>query len=301
MPFKLTHIICCLVAISFNQKLFAKLTVFTTTTNVASLIDEVGGAKVDVISLTKGAQDPHYIEAKPSFMLKVSSADLLVSIGLGLEDAWLPAVIGGSRNPSLSKGQRGSLILGEHISVLDIPIGSISREQGDVHPDGNPHFMLDPIRAKKLSKVVAQKLADLAPDHKAYFIERSKIFSSKIDAKLKVWQQQIETASAKKIITYHKTLRYFLERFNIQLAAQIEPKPGIPPSSAHILSLIDLCKKQKIKLILVENFFDDKPAQKISAENPGVKIKKVAVAVGGMSKISSLFDLYEHLILALTN
>ena len=127
------------------------------------------------------------------------------------------------------------------------------------------------------------------------------MIQSKIDAKLKVWQQQIETASAKKIITYHKTLRYFLERFNIQLAAQIEPKPGIPPSSAHILSLIDLCKKQKIKLILVENFFDDKPAQKISAENPGVKIKKVAVAVGGMSKISSLFDLYEHLILALTN
>jgi zinc/manganese transport system substrate-binding protein len=301
MHFKLSHIICCLIALGSNQKLFAKLTVFATTTNVASLIDEVGGDKVDVISLTKGAQDPHYIEAKPSFMLNVSRADLLVSVGLGLEDAWLPAVIGGSRNPSLSKGQKGSLILGEYIAVLDIPTGSVSREQGDVHPDGNPHFMLDPVRVQKLAGVVAQKLAELAPEHKAYFFERSKALNTKIDTKLKAWQQRIKALEVTKIVTYHKTLRYFLDRFNITLAAQIEPKPGIPPSSAHILSMIDLCEKEKIKLILVENFFDVKPAQKIAAKNPDLKIKTVAVAVGGVSEIKNLFDLYEHLIHSLTN
>lgn len=301
MRFKLFHILCCLVAFGFNQTLFAKLTVFTTTTNVASLVEEIGGDKVEVTSLTKGAQDPHYIEAKPSFMLQISRADLLVSVGLGLEDAWLPAVIGGSRNPVLSKGHKGSLVLGDHIAVLDIPTGSISREQGDVHPDGNPHFMLDPVRAQKLSAVVAQKLAELNPENKAYFLKRSLQFKNKIETKLKAWNKIIQESGTKKLISYHKTLRYFLSRFNIQLVDQIEPKPGIPPSSAHIMSLIDLCKKEKIKLILVENFFDDAPARKISAKIPDITIKTVTVAVSGKSDIKNLIDLYQQLIDAVTN
>ncbi len=301
MRFKLFHILCCLVAYGFNQTLFAKLTVFTTTTNVASLVEEIGGDKVEVTSLTKGAQDPHYIEAKPSFMLQISRADLLVSVGLGLEDAWLPAVIGGSRNPLLSKGHKGSLVLGDHIAVLDIPTGSISREQGDVHPDGNPHFMLDPVRAQKLSTIVAQKLAELNPENKAYFLKRSLQFKNKIETKLKAWNKIIQESGTQKLISYHKTLRYFLSRFNIQLVDQIEPKPGIPPSSAHIMSLIDLCKKEKIKLILVENFFDDAPARKISAKIPDITVKTVTVAVSGKSDIKNLIDLYQQLIDAVTN
>ena len=300
MNFKSIYITCLLISLHHSQAVYASLEVFTTTTNVANLVEQVGGDKVKVTSLTKGAQDPHYVEAKPSFMLNISRADLVVSVGLGLESAWLPAVIGGSRNASISRGQKGSLILGEHISVLDIPNGETSRVDGDVHPEGNPHFMLDPGRVSQLADVVAAKLAELDPSNKEYFFNRSKMLKNELDRKLSGWQQQIKQSGIKQIVTYHKTLRYFLDRFEIKIAGQIEPKPGIPPSSNHILSTINLCKQQNIKLILVENYFDEKPARRIADEVKGLKVTTIPVAVGGSPNVNSLIDLYDQLINALT-
>lgn len=276
----------------------AKLKVITTTTNLKSLVAEIGGEKVDVSSFCKGSQDPHYLEAKPSYMFKASKADLLVSIGLGLEEGWLPLIIRGARNPKIRDGARGSLVTGNFIETIGKIEGKVSRSHGDVHPEGNPHFLLDPVLAIQVAEKIKDKLSELDSEQKSDYERRFKSFKKKMNSLVLSWEKKLKSPT--KVITYHKTLNYFFRRFKTDLAGFLEPKPGIPPTASHILSMIKKAKKEKVKLILVENYFDPTVAQRVSRDVKGVKVRLVPVAVDGKKGIESLFDLYKNLVQAVS-
>jgi len=279
---------------------FSKVRVFTTTTNLADLVYRIGGEKVDVESLCKGHQDPHFLEAKPSYTFKLSRADLLVSVGAGLEEGWLPLIIRGSRNPKLRDGRSGSLVAADHVSMLEIPKEhELTRSKGDVHPEGNPHFMLSPSRAIAVGKALVKKLSEIDSSNSAYYQENFNRFEKNTLSKVQEWKGKLKTGL--KVITYHKTLTYFYDEFGVNNVDVLEPKPGIPPSANHILGLIKRIKDESIKYIVVENYFDTSVAKRIKKEIPSVKILQVPVAVKGADNINNLTDLYSTLIKGLTN
>ncbi|MCB0343161.1 MAG: zinc ABC transporter substrate-binding protein [Pseudobdellovibrionaceae bacterium] len=274
----------------------AKLKVMTTTTNLKSLVESVGGDQVEVESFSRGTQDPHYIEAKPSYMLKAAKADLLVSVGLDLEVGWLPLIVRGSRNPKIREGEKGHFVAGTFIETLEKPSGEISRADGDVHPEGNPHFLLDPENAVIVGEKLRDKLVELDVAHAEYYKTNFDSFSSKMQKHIKSWQKRLQGKGEIRVITYHKTLTYFFSRFGIKNISILEPKPGIPPTASHILDVMKKSKEAGVKLALVENYFDPTIAKRVAKDVSGMSVKVVPVSVGGEQEISSLVDLYDRLV-----
>ena len=277
----------------FSTGAFSKLKVYTTTTNLADVARQIGGEQVVVESLCKGTQDPHYLEAKPSYTFKLSKADLLISIGADLEVGWLPLVIRGSRNPKLREGQKGHLVASKAISLMDINSENTSRSMGDVHPEGNPHFMLSPLKSIEVAQAISKKFIELNPQQSKFFEKRLKSYEFQINNLMKKWRKKVKRGT--KVITYHKTLTYFYDDFGIENIDVLEPKPGIPPSASHVIRLIQKVKKLNVTKIIVENYFDDAVAQRIKRETPDVTISVVPVAVMGQEGILNIFDLYEYL------
>jgi zinc/manganese transport system substrate-binding protein len=274
---------------------YGKLKVVTTTTDLASITREVGGDEVQVDAIAKGTQDPHYIEAKPSYMTRIHGADLVISIGLGLEVGWLPSILRGARNPKVLEGN-GSLEVGPLVQPIEIPTGTVSRAQGDVHPEGNPHVTLDPKRAGTIAEKIAERLGKLDAAHKKDFETRAVKFKSRLSEKQTTWKARIAKTDIKDVVTYHRALNYFLDAFEIRNPIVLEPKPGIPPTSNHILEVIRVVKEKKIRLIMVENFFDQTVADRIKKDVPGLRVVSAPAAVEGETGINSMDDLYEKLV-----
>ena len=274
---------------------FAKVKIITTTTDLASIAREVGGDAVEVESLCKGAQDPHFIEAKPSFMVKVNKADLVLAVGLGLETGWIGNILRGARNPGVNPGTNGYLEVGPQINPIDAAKGGVSRREGDIHPEGNPHFTLDPVRAGHAAMIVAERLGKLDKDNAQAYLDRAKKFQSALEEKAKSLTKRLEKVKNRKIITYHKTLNYFFDRFKFEVPITLEPKPGIPPTASHILNVMKTIKDNGIKLVMVENFFDVKVAQRIKEEIPDVQLVGVPVAVDGDATVKDLNLLYDSI------
>ncbi len=274
----------------------AKINVVTTTPDLAVIVSEIGGDNVSVQSLAKGTQDPHFLEAKPSFMVKVNRADLVISTGLELEIGWLPPIIQGARNPKVMPGSDGYLEVGQFITPIELPATKVTRAEGDVHPFGNPHFMVDPIRAGQVAIGIADHLAEMDPEHAAIYKENASKLAARLAKKTKGWQERIAKSGVTEVVTYHKTLNYFLDRFGIDNPINLEPKPGIPPTAQHIMEVIRVVKEKNIKLVMIENFYDKSFADKIANEVPNIKIVTIPVEVGGDPSIKTLDDLYEHLV-----
>jgi zinc/manganese transport system substrate-binding protein len=288
-----------ILAAGFSSVAQAKLNVVTTTVDLATIAGDVGGSLVSVESLGRGTQDPHFIEAKPSYMLKVNKADLVVSTGMELEIGWLPSILTGARNPKVNAGERGNLEVGPLVQPLEVPTGNISRADGDVHPAGNPHVTLDPIRAGEIGIAIAKRLGELDPPNAPTYDTNAKKLQGHLVEKTKGWAARIKATGITQIVTYHKTLTYFLDRFNIANPAILEPKPGIPPTSGHIIDVIKIIKEKKIPLVLVENYFDATVTTKIKQEVPGLRAVTIPVSVGGAPGVNSLDDLYETIVKAI--
>lgn len=271
----------------------AKLKVYTTTTNLADLVRHIGKELVEVESLCKGIQDPHYIEAKPSYTFKVSKADFLVSIGAGLEEGWLPLIIRGSRNPQIRYGQKGHFVASDSLDLVEKVEEKVSRSLGDVHPEGNPHFMLSPYRVIKVASALADRLGTIDSKNKDSYSRNFVEFSEAMKAHINGLKDKLR--SGLKVVSYHKTLTYFYEDFGVKNFDVLEPKPGVPPSASHIISLTKRMKKEGIDKIIIENYFDDSIARKMKKNLPSIKIKIVPVAVEGNKDVKSLFDLYSLL------
>jgi zinc/manganese transport system substrate-binding protein len=271
----------------------AQIKVITTTEDLASLAKEVGGDKVAVEALARGYQDPHFVEAKPSFIVKLHNAQLLVLVGRELEIGWLPPLLTQSRNPNVQPGGRGYLDASLTVRILEIPTGQITRAMGDVHPQGNPHYWLDPSNGRRIAQAIQQKLAELSPGDASTFAARYADFDKRLADAEKRWDAAMGAYKGAKIVTYHRSWPNFAERFGLDVIGYIEPKPGIPPSPAHTLDLMKEMKRQNVKIIAVEPYFDLRTPNAI-ARDTGAQVLVLAPSVGGVKEASNYIALFDY-------
>ena len=270
-----------------------KLTVITATQDLAALASEVGGDQITVDSIAKGYQDPHFVEPKPSFLLNLRKADLLVVVGLQLEIGWLPPLITQSGNSKIQVGNAGYLDMSQFSQILEIPTTQVTRAMGDVHPLGNPHFWLDPANGRRMAKGLADKFSEMRPEGKAYFAGRYADFDKRLAEAEKRWEAQMAPYRGRKVITYHRSWPNFCERFGLVVVDYVEPKPGIPPTPSHTLDVINTMKRDNIKLILVEPYFDLRTPDSIARATGGT-VAVLMPSVGGSKEITDYFKLFDY-------
>jgi zinc/manganese transport system substrate-binding protein len=290
----------CLLAVSLTASAQAKkLNVVTATTDMAALAQEVGGDRISVESIAKGYQDPHFVEAKPSFLLKLRQADLLIVVGLQLEIGWLPPLITQSGNARVQVGANGYLDASQFAEILDIPTGTVTRAMGDVHPLGNPHYWLDPDNGRRIAKGIAGKLSELDPPSAGYFQERYQDFDKRLAAAEQKWDAEMKAFHGRKVVTYHNSFPNFAKHFGLNVIGYVEPRPGIPPTPSHTIELIGLMKRENCKIILVEPYFDLKTPNSIARETGG-KVVQYLPSVGGEKDVTDYFKLFDYDIGLLT-
>jgi zinc/manganese transport system substrate-binding protein len=289
----LLSIIAASIALSSSAHARAGLNIITSTEDLTALVKEIGGDKVSVEALAKGYQDPHFVEAKPSFVLKLHSADLLVVVGRELEVGWLPPLITQSRNSKIQPGSSGYLDASLTARILDIPAGQVTRAMGDVHPQGNPHYWLDPRNGRLVAKAIQDKLTSLSAGDAAYFAQRFADFDRRLSEAEKRWQAAMAPYKGLKVVTYHRSWPNFAEVFGLDVVGYVEPKPGIPPSPAHQLELTQAMKQQGVKIILVEPYFDLQTPNKI-ARDTGAKVVVMTPSVGGVKEAQTYLQLFDY-------
>jgi ABC-type Zn uptake system ZnuABC Zn-binding protein ZnuA len=277
-----------------------KLNVMTTTQDLAALAREVGGDKINVDSIAMGYQDPHFVEPKPSFLLKLQKADLLAVVGLQLEIGWLPPLQTQSRNARIQVGGTGYLDMSQFCQILEIPQGQVTRAMGDVHPLGNPHYWLDPENGRRIAKAFQNKLGEIDSADAAYFQQRYDDFDKRLSAAEKGWEAKMAPYKGRKVITYHRSWPNFCERFGLNVVDYVEPRPGIPPTPSHTLDVINVMKAQNIKLVLVEPYFDLRTPNSI-AQAVGGQVAQLMPSVGGVKQITNYFQLFDYDIDLLVN
>ena len=273
-----------------------KIQILATTTDLKSIAEFIGGDEVKVDSICKGYQDPHFVEAKPSFMIKAKKADLFIRVGLELEIGYEELIINGSRNQKIRIGQLGHLDASEGASLLEVPTTTkIDRSMGDVHPMGNPHYWLDPLNVKVIASNIANRLSEISPKDALYFKKNLSGFNEKIDEKLIEWMERLAPFKGENIAIYHRSWPYFVNRFGLVASCELEPKPGIPPSPGHLKEVIDRINEENIKVILMEVFYDEKPA-KFVAEQSGAKVVIIPNSVGGTKEAKDYFSLMDIIV-----
>ena len=271
----------------------AELNVVTTTEDLAALAREVGGDKIKVESLSRGYQDPHFVEAKPSFVIKLHSADLLIAVGRELEIGWLPPLVNQARNAKVQPGGEGYFDASQGVKILEIPTGQLTRAMGDVHPQGNPHYWLDPDNGLRIAKGIQKKLSALGPGDAAYFAQREEAFEKRLAEAQKRWDAQMAPYKGTKIVTYHRSWPNFVDRFGLDVIGYVEPRPGIPPSPSHTIDLITDMKAKNVKIIMVEPYFDLKTPNSIARET-GAKVLVMAPSVGAEKEITDYISLFDY-------
>lgn len=272
---------------------FGAVRVVTTTADLASLAQSVGGRRVEAVSLAKGYQDPHFVEPKPSFILRLSRADLLIVAGLDLEIGYLPPLLDQSRNSRVRPGSPGYLDASIGCEILERPTGVVTRAMGDVHPFGNPHYWLDPRNGRVIARAIAAKLSALDPAGAAEYRANLAAFEAKLAEGEKRWDALLAPFAGTEVVTYHNSWPNFLKRFRLKAAGYIEPKPGIPPSPTHTVQLINLMRARKIPVILMEPYFDERGPGSI-AQKTGAKLLTFIPSVGGVPAARDYVALFDH-------
>ncbi|MBR6058508.1 MAG: zinc ABC transporter substrate-binding protein [Victivallales bacterium] len=314
----------------------APIHILTTTTDLKSITQMLTGGLAEVTSLTTGKEDPHDLTSRPSFVVKARQADLWIRIGLELEIGWESAVLRDSRNRRIQVGAPGHLDVSQGVEPLDIPAAHVGREAGDVHPLGNPHYWLDPLNGRIIAHNIATRLMALFPEHKETFAANLHRFEQELDermfgknlvakagsgeklwllaahgeldkflkdnnlkADVDSWYGRLTPYHGAPIATYHRSWLYFIRRFNLQLAGELEPKPGIPPSAKHLLSLVDSFKEKGVHVILQEPFYSLKAAQLLSSRM-GAQIVVCPNCVNGGDGCDDYFKMMDNLVVKLS-
>ncbi|MEK7486332.1 MAG: metal ABC transporter substrate-binding protein [Planctomycetota bacterium] len=330
---KTLFFLCCVIF--FLEGAWAqKLVIVTTTSDLASIAEAVGGDYAEVSSIHTGKQDSHYLTAKPSYMVQIRNADLFIRIGMELEIGWEPLLVKGARNSSIAEGTSGLLDASTAIKPLEIPQGTIDRSMGDVHPYGNPHYWLDPYNARAIAKLMAKRMSELASANQSAYQQKADRFIRKIDTAmfgsklvdlidpenlwtlhqenklesllrekgvaLEGWAGKMAPLNGVKIITYHRSWTYFFSRFHLVSLIELEPKPGISPSTAHLLHVIQLGMEQKPPLVMIEAFYNSKPAELV-ASKIGAQVLILPNSVHGIEAVSDYVALIDHLVNEITS
>lgn len=274
--------------------------IVTTTSDLASIAEAVAGDKADVQSICTGREDPHHLQARPKYIMLARNADLWIRTGLDLEIGWEMPVIDGSRNRKIRPGQPGHLDASQNIEKLDVPDEQmLSRALGDVHAQGNPHYLTDPLNARQVAGDIAERLAQLDPANAETYQSNAKAFQDKIDARMADWNQKLAPLKGQSIVTYHKSWVYFAHRFGMEIAIELEPKPGVPPSPAHLTEVIQTVQQRKIGLILQEPWYSRKAAERV-AEKTSARIVVAPISTGGDPAATDYFALIDLIVNRLT-
>jgi zinc/manganese transport system substrate-binding protein len=243
-----------------------KLRVVATLPDLGAIAAEVGGAAITVNTLAQPSEDPHFVDPKPSFAKLLNKADLLIEGGADLEIGWLPPLVQNARNPKILFGQPGRVVASEGIEMKEWQRGPVDRSLGDVHPLGNPHYLMDPLNAPIVARNFAERFGKLQPVNAAMFHENATALEKNVSAHMTDWNRTLGPLKGVKVITYHRTFTYFMDRFGLELFDTIEPKPGIEPSPSHIAGLINRAKTAGVKIVLVEENRPRKTPERIANE-----------------------------------
>jgi zinc/manganese transport system substrate-binding protein len=285
-------VLAILLALALEAPAQAKLRVVTSLQDLAAIADAVGGDRVETFALAKGYQDPHFVDAKPSFVLRLSRADLLIVAGLELEIGYLPPLIDQSRNMKIHPGNPGYLDASVGCDILKRPTVVVTRAMGDVHPYGNPHYWTDPENGRVVARAIAARLTELDPPGKATFAANLAAFETRLSEMEKTLDARMAPYAGTKVVTFHDSWPNFAKRFKLDIVGHVEPKPGIPPSPSHTLEIINLILGEKVPIILVEPYFDIKTPNYIAAKT-GATVVTFYPSVGGVPEIKSYLDLFE--------
>ena len=272
----------------------AQIRVVATTPDLASVAKEIGGDKVSVVALAKPTEDPHYVDAKPSHIVTLNRADALIEGGAELELGWLPPLLENSRNSRISAGAPGRIVASDGVKMLEIPT-SFDRSKGDVHSLGNPHFMIDPVTVKIIARNIAGHFAQIDPKNAATYNGNLTRFNTRLDAKYAAWQKELAPYRGARIVTYHKDFVYLGDRFGLTIVDELEPKPGIAPSPAHLAQVIGKMKSTNAKVILVQPFQNRKTAETV-ARQTGATVLDVPQQPGAAPKTTTYFDMMDNLV-----
>ncbi|MEJ7759845.1 MAG: metal ABC transporter substrate-binding protein [Gemmatimonadaceae bacterium] len=268
----------------------AQLKVVTSTSDLAEIASEVGGRMVTTRHVSEGYQDPHFVEAKPSFVLQLRNADVWAFVGLGLEVGWMPLLLDGARNPKIRPGSVGYVDVSSAVPLLDVPAGDVDRSQGDVHALGNPHYWLHPENGRRIARLFQKRFSDLDPKNAAAYSANTRAFEGKLDAAQRTWKPALAIIAGKPVVAWHTSWRYFAQFTRMNIVGFIEPKPGVPPSPSHIAGLIQTIKRTGAKAIIMEPFYDRKTADFV-ARKTGIKVLMLPPSVGGAKGINDYVQL----------
>jgi zinc/manganese transport system substrate-binding protein len=284
--------ILALAATLLASRATAQLKIVTSTTDLAAIAGEVGGSKVKVSHVSEGYQDPHFAEAKPSFVLQLRNADVFAFVGLDLEVGWMSLLIQGARNPKVSPGGSGYLDVSKAIDVLDRARGNVDRSMGDVHALGNPHYWLDPENGRKIARFFERKFSELDPKNSTAYAANRNAFEDRLNAAEKTWRPIIATIKGKPVVAYHTSWKYLAEYTGMNIVGFMEPKPGVPPSPSHIAGLIQTIQRTGAKAIIMEPFYSRKDADFVASKT-GAKVVILPPSVGGLrgQKLEDYIDL----------
>jgi len=291
---KRTLLLAAVFSITLVFSAQAAIKVVATLPDLASLAREIGGDKVEVSAMAKPTEDSHFVDARPSFVVQLRSADVLIDGGAELELGWLPPLLQNARNPKLEVGKPGRVQASQGVRLMNVP-ANVTRAAGDVHALGNPHFMTDPIIAKTVAQHIAQSFAAVDPPNASSYDANYKKFETGINAKLQEWGAALLPFKGQSVVAYHDSWVYFAHRFGLNIDIFLEPKPGIPPSPSHLAEVIEKMKAQKIKAIIVEPFHDRKIAEKV-ASSTGAKVVDFAQYPGAFPGSDTYVKLIDTLV-----
>ena len=273
----------------------AKLNVVVTTPDLTSIVKEIGGNQLEITTLARLTEDPHFVDARPSFIARLNKADALVEGGAELEVGWLPPLVEGSRNPRIATGAAGRIACNEGVRMLEVPT-SLDRSKGDIHAAGNPHYLMDPANAKIVATHIADAFSKLDPPAADVYRANLKRFNDTVDARLHDWVKTLSPFKGQRVVSYHNSWPYFAERFGLKIDLFLEPKPGIPPTPAHLASVIARMKEEKVRVIFVEPFLNRKTAETV-ARNAGATALDVSQFPGGVKGTGDgYFQLFDYLV-----
>ena len=266
--------------------------IVTTTADMKSIAEMIGGSKVSVTSIATGYQNPHFVDPKPSYIIKLAAADLYVTTGLDLEIGWSPQLLSSSRNTKIQKGAPGYVDASEGVTLQQVP-SSVNRGEGDIHIYGNPHYWLDPLNGKVIARNIANGLERVDPNNKSFYEANLQAFFGKVNTKMKEWQAKMAPFRGAKIIAYHNEWVYFEKRFGLEIVDFMEPKPGIPPSPSQMVKVIREIKANNIKAIISSPYFTTSSSD-VVAKQTGVKELTLATSAGAFTSVKDYFDVFDY-------
>ena len=269
-----------------------RLNVVTTLPDLKSIAEMIGGDHVDVFSIATGYQNPHFVDPKPSYILRLSRADMFVTVGLDLELGWVPALVNSARNSDIMRGGRGYVDASQGVPLLQVPT-SVSREQGDIHIYGNPHYWLHPALGKYIAQNIYNRLVALLPEAREDFDRNLQHFNDELDRRMEGWSRAMALFRGARIIAYHNQWPYFENAFGLEIVDFLEPKPGIPPTPSQLAKIIRTMQQQDLRVIIIAPYFKSDSAELVAREVGGIVVM-LASSVGAVPEIETFFDLFDY-------